>query len=65
MNSDKLISIDDADLEGVAGGIGAALDLGRLGGASLSLGEGGLKTSLTLFGKTLSAGINFFFGFKG
>lgn len=65
MNSDKLITLDDADLDQVAGGIGASLDLGRVGGGSISLGEDGLKTSLTLFGKTLSAGINFFFGFKG
>ncbi len=65
MNSDMLISIDDADLENVAGGIGAALDLGRFGGASLSLDCEGLKASasLSLFGK-VKAGLNVFFGFS-
>jgi hypothetical protein len=65
MNSDMLISIDDAELDNVAGGLGAALDLGRLGSASLDLSGSGLTTKISLFGKTLEINLGFFAKFCG
>jgi hypothetical protein len=61
MNSNKLISIDDADLDQVAGGLGISLGLdSRLlgkAGAGLSLGFEGIEGTITLFGKTVTAGL--------
>lgn len=62
MNSDMLTSIEDADLDNVAGGAGISIDLGRLGGASINVDEGGVTTTLKVFHKTFTAGLNFFFG---
>jgi hypothetical protein len=58
MNSENLISIEDSELDQVAGGIGAALDLGRLGGASLNLGEQGVTATFSFFGHTLELGLS-------
>ena len=55
--NDKLISIDDADLDSVAGGLGISVDAGRVGGLGVSLDKDGLKGEITLFGHTIKLGL--------
>ncbi len=64
MSSDTLVSVDDADLDNVVGGIGASLDLDFLGSASIKLDQKGLLATLALFGKTLKAGLDFVFSIE-
>jgi hypothetical protein len=62
--NDNLISIEDADLDNVAGGLGitAGADFGRLGGLGLHVGTDGVSGKITIFGKTFEVGVKLFLG---
>jgi hypothetical protein len=57
MTENQLVSLDDAALDDVNGGLGFGLTVNEttLIGASIDADDGKLSTSLTLFGRTISA----------
>lgn len=59
MTNDKFVSLDDAALDEVNGGLSLGLTVNEttVAGASLNVDDGQVSTSLTLFGKTVSAAL--------
>lgn len=57
MNSDKLISIDDADLDLVAGGLGLGVQVNDKTLAGVDVSKKGV--TVTLFGFSLTLGLKF------